>query len=197
MQTTGWSSTGGNLADVVPDTLAGDGHGVAVEEAGFQQPLHYQGYAAIAVQVGHDVTAARLHVGDIGGVPADAVEIGQAQVDPGLVGDGHQVQDHVGGAAHGNSHGDGVLECLPGEDIPGAHVLGQHGRIRACPARRLNSDLRGSGAGMEASPGKDMPRTSMAVDMVLAVNSPAQEPSPGQACRSKSRSSSRDISFLA
>ena len=43
------------------------------------------------------------------------------------------------------------------------------------------STLRGSAPGMDASPGRDMPKASMAVDMVLAVKRPAQEPSPGQA----------------
>ena len=59
-------------------------------------------------------------------------------------------------------------------------------RIKVCPAKWVSAFLRGSVAGMEASPGRDMPMTSMAVDMVLAVNKPAQEPSPGQATHSKS-----------
>ena len=50
--------------------------------------------------------------------------------------------------------------------------------------------LLGSMAGTEAAPGMDMPKASMAEDMVLAVNMPAQAPSPGQAMRSMAKSSS-------
>ena len=70
-------------------------------------------------------------------------------------------------------------------------------RMIATPASRASSTFLGSIAGIEASPGSDMPMASMAVDMVLAVNSPAQEPSPGQALRSSSVSCSRVISPLA
>ena len=70
-------------------------------------------------------------------------------------------------------------------------------RSRVTPALRASSTLRGSMAGMEASPGRDMPIISMAVDMVLAVNRPAQEPSPGQATHSRAVSSSRVMLPLA
>ena len=70
-------------------------------------------------------------------------------------------------------------------------------RIRVRPTSRASPNLRGSMAGVEASPGRDMPITSMLVDMVFAVNSPPHEPSPGQATHSSAVRSSRLISPLA
>ena len=105
--------------------LAGHGHGVAVEQSGFQELFHDQGDAAVAAQVGHDVLSTRFHIDDVGGVLADAVKVFQGQVDARLIGDGHQVEDRVGGAAHGHGHGDGVLKGLLGHDVPGADVLFQ------------------------------------------------------------------------
>ena len=63
-------------------------------------------------------------------------------------------------------------------------------RITASPARRDSSALRGSTAVNDASPGSDRPITSMATDMVLAVNNPPQDPSPGHAAHSSSVNSS-------
>ena len=48
-------------------------------------------------------------------------------------------------------------------------------------------------AGEVALPGGDIPRASMVAAMVLAVNRPAQEPSPGHATHSSSYSSSSVI----
>ncbi|GBD09198.1 hypothetical protein HRbin22_01447 [Candidatus Thermoflexus japonica] len=55
----------------------------------------------------------------MGGSFADPLEIVQGERNSGLVGDGQQVQDEVGGSAHRGGHGDGVLESLPGHHIPG------------------------------------------------------------------------------
>jgi len=57
------------------------------------------------------------------------------------------------------------------------------------------SSSNGSTAGTAALPGSDMPSASPIEAMVLAVNIPAQEPSPGQAARSNSRRSASDIWF--
>ena len=62
-----------------------------------------------------------------------------------------------------------------------------------CPARYAESSFRLSTAGIEASPGSDMPSASMAEAMVLAVNSPAHDPSPGHATLSSSFSSASVI----
>ena len=65
--------------------------------------------------------------------------------------------------------------------------------LRTRPASRAASSLRRSTAGMDAAPGIDIPRASIAEAMVLAVNIPAQAPSPGQATRSIASRSSRLI----
>ena len=139
----------GYAFQVLGHGLAGDRHGVPVEQARVEQPLHHQRDAAVAGQVGHHVAARGLHVGDVGGAGADALEVLQAQRHPGLVGDGQQVQDDVGGAAHGDAHGDGVLESLLGHDVAGAHVLfqqPQHGASRVAglaQLARVNGGQRG------------------------------------------------------
>ncbi len=63
----------------------------------------------------------------------------------------------------------------------------------ASPARRASSSRRRSTAGGEADPGRLMPIASAIDDIVLAVNMPPQAPSPGQARRSISPSSSSEI----
>ena len=67
----------------------------------------------------------------------------------------------------------------------------------ASPARRASSSRRLSIAGGEAVPGSDMPIASAIELIVLAVNMPPQAPSPGQALRSISPSSSSVIVPIA
>ena len=110
---------------ILLQSLTGDGHGVAVEQSGPQQPLGDQGNPAATVQVGHNVFAAGAHIGDVGRAAADAVEVGKFQVYFGLPGNGHQVQHRVGGAAHGHHRGDGVLKGLLGHDVPRPEILRQ------------------------------------------------------------------------
>ncbi len=61
--------------------------------------------------------------------------------------------------------------------------------MTAAPERTAYPSSAGSAAGTAALPGSDIPRASPIEAMVLAVNIPAQEPTPGQAIRSSSRSS--------
>ena len=63
--------------------------------------------------------------------------------------------------------------------------------MTASPEAWAKASRRESGAGGVAEPGSDMPMASAIDDMVLAVNIPAQDPSPGQATRSMSSRSSR------
>ena len=126
-----------SLVDVLRQGLAVDRHAIAVQEAGVQQALPDQGDAAVAAQVGHHIAAARLHVGDVRRVPADAVEVLQRQVNLRLPRDGHQVQHRVGGASHGDHHGDRVFEGLPGQDVPRADAFFQHPHHRLAGAARL------------------------------------------------------------
>ena len=63
--------------------------------------------------------------------------------------------------------------------------------MTSLPASTQTSSLRGSIAGTIAVPIGEIPITSKAVAIVLAVNCPPQAPAPGQAaCSSSDRSSS-------
>src|ERR1700693_2869687 len=61
------------------------------------------------------------------------------------------------------------------------------------PARSATSSLCGSSAGTSFVPAGLMPRNSIAIDIVFAVNCPPQAPAPGQALSSISRNSLRLI----
>src|SRR5207244_319671 len=100
----------------------GDGEAVAVQKAGVEQLLHHHRQPAHAVEVAHVEAAVGLHVGDVGDPAPNPVEVVQLELDPRLVGDGEQVEDSVGGAAHGVGDGDGVLEGLLGHDLAGANA---------------------------------------------------------------------------
>ena len=63
-------------------------------------------------------------------------------------------------------------------------------RIATRPASAAASDLSGSRAGMPLRPAGLMPRSSIAIDMVLAVNCPPQAPAPGHATSSRAWTSS-------
>src|SRR5581483_4036246 len=58
-------------------------------------------------------------VRDVGDAAPDPVEVLQRQLDPGLVGDGHEVEHGVGGTTEGHDHGDGVFERRPGHYLSG------------------------------------------------------------------------------
>ena len=68
-------SGGAMLGEVLGDRLAGDGEGVAVQQARVEQRLHDDRDAADAVDVVHDVPAERLQVGEVRHLVADAVEV--------------------------------------------------------------------------------------------------------------------------
>ena len=55
----------------------GHGEAVAVQQAGVEQRLEHRRRAADAVQVVHDVAAARLEVGQVRHLAAEPVEVGQ------------------------------------------------------------------------------------------------------------------------
>ena len=101
----------------------GDGQAVAVQQPGVEQLPHHHRHPADAVEVGHVVAAVGLGVGQVGHPGGHPVEVVELQLDPGLVGDGQQVEHGVGGAAQGHGHGDGVLERLLGHDLAGPDPL--------------------------------------------------------------------------
>ena len=63
---------------------------------------------------------------EVRGAGGDFVEQVQGQVDPGLPGDGRDVQHGVGGAAQGHVHRHGVYEGLQGGDLPGQELVVDH-----------------------------------------------------------------------
>ena len=97
-----------------------------VEQSGVQELAHDDGHAADLVEVGHDVLARGAEVGQVGGDAAEAVKVVDLQVDLGLVGDGEEVEDGVGGAAHGEDDHDGVLEGFLCHDVAGLDAALQH-----------------------------------------------------------------------
>ena len=116
----------GGGVDVRGEGFAVDRDGVAAQQAGVQQALADEGHAAVAAEVGHYIASAGFHIGDVGGVAADAVKVLQGQVNFGFPRNGHQVENGVGGAAHSDDDGDGVFEGLAGENIAGADAFLQH-----------------------------------------------------------------------
>ena len=127
----------GGFLEVFRQGLAVHRHGVPVQQAGVQQTLADERYSTVAAQVGHDVAAARLHVGDVGGVAADAIEVLQRQVNVRFPSNGHQVQHGVGGASHGRHQRYGVLKGLPGQNVPRPDALVQHPHHRLAGAAGL------------------------------------------------------------
>jgi len=123
------------------------------------------------------------HVDHVGHPPADAVEVLEIELHPSLVGDGQEVEHHVGGAPDGVGHRDGVLEGGLGEDVtrPDAGLDQGDDRFPAGVGEVVQAGVDG---GADAEPGSDMPRASATDAMVLAVNMPAQAPTVGQALRS-------------
>ena len=115
----------GGVRDVA-DRLAGHGRGVAVEQAGLVEPTDHERDAAGAVEVGRHVAAAGLEVAEQWGLPGDAVEVLDVELDARLVGDREQVQDEVGGAARHRPCGDRVLERLAGDDVGRRAALLEH-----------------------------------------------------------------------
>ena len=86
------------------------------KQAVVEQVLQDDRYAADAVEVAHVETAVRLHVGDVGDARRHLVEVVEFEVDPGLVGDGEQVQDGVRRTTERHHDGDRVLEGRLGHD---------------------------------------------------------------------------------
>ena len=71
-----------HVGEVLGQRLAGDGEAVAVQQTRVEQRLHHGRRAADAVQVEHDVLAARLQVGEVRHLRAEAVEVGQRPLAP-------------------------------------------------------------------------------------------------------------------
>ena len=118
---------GGGIAvfvrgDVLRQRMRGDGHGVRLQHG--LQVLHQPGHTAVIIEVDDIILAGGIHLGDLGGSAGQGVELIQdSDVQPRLVGDGRQVHDGVGGAAHGQARLDGVADGAVGDDLPGGDLL--------------------------------------------------------------------------
>jgi len=88
----------------------------SVQQTRGEQRLHHHRDTARAVDVGHDVAAERLDVGEVRNLVADAVEVVEAQLDLRLDRDSQQVQHGIGRTPQRHDHGDGVLEGRLGQD---------------------------------------------------------------------------------
>ena len=182
-----------DVGEVLGDRPSRHGEGVAVQQAGVEEVLAAPWARRRRRRSPTCGTSRRAHVGDVRHLRRDAVEVVELELDPRLVGDGEQVQHRVRRAAERHRDGDGVLERLLREDLagPDAQLEEPHDRL----ARRRRRCRRGarSTADGDAEPGSDMPMASAIVDIVLAVNMPAQLPSVGQALRSMASSSASSI----
>jgi hypothetical protein len=87
---TGWTTSpsgagGESSARFSAIVLPGDGDRVAVQHAGVEQLLHHDLHTAHLVEVLHHELAGRPDVHKMRDGPADAVEVVQLELDPGLV----------------------------------------------------------------------------------------------------------------
>ena len=121
---------------------------------------------------------------------ADPIEVVDGQRQARLARDGQQVQHGVGRAAAGERRPRSrfrstarVMICF------GVRLRLAAGPSRAGPAWRPTSAFAGSVAGTEPLPIGAMPRNSIAIAIVFAVNWPPQAPAPGHAWSSRSFSS--------
>ena len=110
---------GFDLGEIFREGFAGDGHDLAVEEAGFEEHLHEGESAADADEFPHNVFSGGFEVGEDGRAGADLLEVVDGEFDAGLVGHGWEVEDGVGAAAECGDDGDGVEEGFAAEDVGG------------------------------------------------------------------------------
>ena len=160
--------------DVLAQGLAGDGQRIEMQLRA--DAVHQRRQAAGIVEVFHQVgVAAGPDVGDHRHVAAGPLEVVQADVVAGAARHGDQVDDRVGGAAHGHGDRDGVLEG--GARLDRAGVRSSH---TISTMRRPHSAPCGYGwrrrAGIEDAPGSVMPIDSAMAVMVLAVPMVMQVP---------------------
>src|SRR4029078_1911972 len=77
------------------------------------------GDAVGAMDVLHVEVAVRGHLAHSGDATADGIYVGEREVELALLRGGQDVQHRVGGAAHGDVEGHGVLEGVPVGDVAG------------------------------------------------------------------------------
>ena len=115
--------------DGIAVNLFREGHSVHPVKGGIDQTAASQfpqdrDHAAGAVHVLYMICC-RIgrHLADARHPTGEFVDIGHREVHAGLLGDGQQVQDRVGGTAHGDIQGHRVQESAAGSDAPGQDAL--------------------------------------------------------------------------
>ena len=112
--------------DVLAQRFAGDGGNIQIQQALLGQLGLHGGDAACGVEVGHVSRTGGSQMAEVRGLGADLVEELQVDGDPGLVGDGQQVQHGVGGAAQRHITGERVADGALVDDLAGSDALIDH-----------------------------------------------------------------------
>src|SRR5262245_4666658 len=110
-----------DFLEVLAERLARDGQAVQMEQV--SQLEHDSRNAARVPEVLDRIPAGRLDVGQHRDPPVDAVEVVDGDLDARLPGDRRDVQQRVGGPAHGGVQNDGVLERFTSQDGAWPEVL--------------------------------------------------------------------------
>ena len=99
-----------HVGEILGHRFAGDGQAIAVQQTSVEQHLHQRPNAADGDEFGHQISAARLQVGEHGHVFADAVKSSMESFTLRGVRHGEQMQHGVGRTAQRDDDGDGVFK---------------------------------------------------------------------------------------
>ena len=112
--------------DVFAEGLAGDGGDIEVQQTLLGQLCLHGGDAAGGVEVGHVGGACGGQMAEVRGLGAYLIEELQVDGHTGLVGDGQQVQNGIGGAAQRHIAGQRVADGALVDDLAGGDALLHH-----------------------------------------------------------------------
>jgi len=115
----------GSFLEVLGESFTSDGHTRAINETLLEQHLQQSRGTTNIEQVGHDVLAGRLQVGQEGDPVRDRLEVLNSELHANRIGNGDQVQNGVCGSTSDVDNNHGVLESLTGKDITGTNVLSE------------------------------------------------------------------------
>ena len=140
--------------DVLAQGLAGDGGHIQIQQALLGQLCLHSGDAACGVEVGHVGGACGSQMAEVGGPGADLIEELQVDGHTGLVGNGQQMQDGIGGAAQRHIAGQCVADGALVDDLAGGDALVDHvhdghtgvlGQLQALGVDRRDGTVAGQG----------------------------------------------------
>ena len=110
------------VLDILRERMRGDGHDVGLEHR--LQIFHQTRHAAVLVEVHDAVLAGRVHTRELRRGVGQAVELVEhLDADLGLIGDGGQMHNGVGRAAHRQTCLDGVADGAVRDDLARGDVL--------------------------------------------------------------------------